>query len=142
MRGSSKQIRLHSGLRDLHFWFDTRSVLLIAAPKHPFDCLIKEKATLARKPHRLRICTDRGCSPVRIRRASRRNPRTVPEQIDHCAAQCAWHSRLVEVAPVSLKRLAGKDFLLVKRFDRVLEENGTGWRCKAMVSALTPLELD
>lgn len=43
-------------------------------------------------------------------------------------------------APVSLKRAAGKDVLLIKRFDR--EKVAEGWRRKAMVSALTLLELD
>jgi serine/threonine-protein kinase HipA len=44
------------------------------------------------------------------------------------------------VAPVSLKRAAGKDVLLVERFDRTKEE--AGWRRKVMVSALTLLQLD
>jgi serine/threonine-protein kinase HipA len=44
------------------------------------------------------------------------------------------------VAPVSLKRAAGKDVLLIERFDRTKAEEG--WRRKAMVSALTLLELD
>jgi len=46
----------------------------------------------------------------------------------------------LSVAPVRLVRAAGKDVLLVERFDRVAEENG--WRRRAMVSALTMLELD
>ena len=44
------------------------------------------------------------------------------------------------VASVSLERAAGKDVLLIERFDRVKVEGG--WRRKAMVSALTLLELD
>jgi serine/threonine-protein kinase HipA len=43
-------------------------------------------------------------------------------------------------APVTLRRAAGKDVLLVERFDR--EKAPDGWRRKAMVSALTLLELD
>lgn len=46
----------------------------------------------------------------------------------------------VKAAPVSLVRAGGKDVLLVERFDRVHVEGG--WRRKAMVSALTMLELD
>ncbi|WFU54870.1 HipA domain-containing protein [Bradyrhizobium pachyrhizi] len=44
------------------------------------------------------------------------------------------------VAPVGLKRAAGKDVLLIERFDR--EKVQEGWRRKSMVSALTLLELD
>ncbi|HEX4709136.1 HipA domain-containing protein [Phenylobacterium sp.] len=44
------------------------------------------------------------------------------------------------VAPVQLLHAAGKDVLLVERFDR--ERVETGWRRRAMVSALTILELD
>jgi len=44
------------------------------------------------------------------------------------------------VAPVSLERAAGKDVLLIERFDRVKVEGG--WSRKAVVSALTLLELD
>ncbi|WOH80661.1 HipA domain-containing protein [Bradyrhizobium sp. BEA-2-5] len=44
------------------------------------------------------------------------------------------------VAPVGLKRAAGKDVLLIERFDR--EKAQEGWRRKSMVSALTLLELD
>ncbi len=44
------------------------------------------------------------------------------------------------VAPVSLERAAGKDVLLIERFDRVKVERG--WSRKPMVSALTLLELD
>ncbi len=46
----------------------------------------------------------------------------------------------LSVAPVRLVRAAGKDVLLVERFDRVADENS--WRRRAMVSALTMLELD
>lgn len=41
----------------------------------------------------------------------------------------------LHVAPVRLVKVAGKDVLLIKRFDRVLGENG--WSRKSMVSALT-----
>lgn len=46
----------------------------------------------------------------------------------------------LNVAPVRLTQASGKDVLLVQRFDR--EADGTGWRRKAMVSALTILGLD
>jgi serine/threonine-protein kinase HipA len=46
----------------------------------------------------------------------------------------------LRVAAVSLKRVAGKDILLIERFDR--EKVVGGWARKAMVSALTLLELD
>lgn len=46
----------------------------------------------------------------------------------------------IRAAPVSLVRASGKDVLLVERFDRVHAEDS--WRRKAMVSALTMLELD
>ena len=46
----------------------------------------------------------------------------------------------ITTASVRLERAAGKDVLLVERFDR--EKNGTGWKRRAMVSALTLLELD
>ena len=46
----------------------------------------------------------------------------------------------LRVAPVSLERVAGKDILLIERFDR--EKVTGGWARKAMVSALTLLELD
>ena len=51
-------------------------------------------------------------------------------------------ARLVglNAAPVSLVRAAGKDVLLVERFDRVPAQGG--WQRRAMVSALTILELD
>jgi serine/threonine-protein kinase HipA len=44
------------------------------------------------------------------------------------------------VAPVSLDRAAGKDVLLIERFDRL--KTGDGWQRRAMVSALTLLELE
>lgn len=43
-------------------------------------------------------------------------------------------------APVRMAKAAGKDVLLIRRFDREKDENG--WLRKAMVSALTLLELD
>jgi serine/threonine-protein kinase HipA len=46
----------------------------------------------------------------------------------------------ITAASVRLERAAGKDVLLVERFDR--EKAGTGWKRRAMVSALTLLELD
>lgn len=46
----------------------------------------------------------------------------------------------LHVAPVHLKRAAGKDVLLVERFDRVHAEQG--WKRKPMVSALTLFGLD
>jgi serine/threonine-protein kinase HipA len=46
----------------------------------------------------------------------------------------------LSVAPVRLEHAAGKDVLLVERFDR--EAEGKSWRRRAMVSALTILELD
>ena len=46
----------------------------------------------------------------------------------------------LRVAPVHLKRVAGKNVLLVERFDR--NKAGNGWTRKAMVSALTLFELD
>jgi serine/threonine-protein kinase HipA len=46
----------------------------------------------------------------------------------------------IRAAPVSLQRAAGKDILLVERFDR--EKAPKGWRRRAMVSALTLLGLD
>lgn len=45
------------------------------------------------------------------------------------------------VAPVRLVRAAGKDVLLVERFDRVPHPDGH-WRRRALVSALTLLSLD
>lgn len=47
----------------------------------------------------------------------------------------------LDVAPVRLEQAAGKDVLLVERFDRVAHADGR-WRRRAMVSALTLLELD
>ncbi len=46
----------------------------------------------------------------------------------------------LSAAPVELVRAAGKDVLLVERFDRV--KQGETWKRLAMVSALTILELD
>lgn len=46
----------------------------------------------------------------------------------------------LDVAPVSLISAAGKDILLIKRFDRVKAAHG--WHRRAMVSALTILGLD
>jgi serine/threonine-protein kinase HipA len=46
----------------------------------------------------------------------------------------------VNTASVSLKRAAGKDVLLIERFDR--QKAGDGWQRSAMVSALTLLGLD
>lgn len=46
----------------------------------------------------------------------------------------------IRTAPVSLVRAAGKDVLLVERFDRVRVEEG--WQRRSMVSALTMLGLE
>ena len=46
----------------------------------------------------------------------------------------------LNVAPVSLERVAGKDVLLVERFDRARTRDG--WTRRAMVSALTLFGLD
>lgn len=46
----------------------------------------------------------------------------------------------LDVAPVRLAHVAGKDVLLVKRFDRLHTDDG--WQRKAMVSALTIFGLD
>ena len=46
----------------------------------------------------------------------------------------------LDVAPVRLEHVAGKDVLLVERFDRVKTKDG--WTRKAMVSALTLFGLD
>ncbi len=46
----------------------------------------------------------------------------------------------LDAAPVKLERAAGKDVLLVERFDRV--RKGKAWTRKAMVSALTLFGLD
>lgn len=46
----------------------------------------------------------------------------------------------LNVAPVSLERAAGKDVLLVERFDRTATSRG--WLRKSLVSALTLLTLD
>ena len=46
----------------------------------------------------------------------------------------------INAASVELLRVAGKDVLLIERFDRVREDQS--WQRKAMVSALTLFELD
>ena len=46
----------------------------------------------------------------------------------------------LDVAPVRLERVAGRDVLLIERFDRV--RAGNGWHRRAMVSALTMFGLD
>ena len=46
----------------------------------------------------------------------------------------------LNVAPVTLKKVAHKDVLLIERFDRVVSSQG--WQRKSMVSALTLFELD
>lgn len=46
----------------------------------------------------------------------------------------------LDVAPVALKRTAGKDVLLIERFDR--HRQASGWTRRAMVSALTLFALD
>lgn len=46
----------------------------------------------------------------------------------------------INVAPVRLTHVAGKDILLVERFDRL--KTSDGWQRKAMVSALTLFALD
>ncbi len=46
----------------------------------------------------------------------------------------------LDAAPVQLAHIAGKDILLVERFDRVRTE--AGWQRRAMVSALTLFGLD
>ena len=47
----------------------------------------------------------------------------------------------LDVAPVRLERVAGKDVLLIERFDRTRIDRGI-WQRKAMVSALTLFGLD
>ncbi|MBU6249069.1 MAG: HipA domain-containing protein [Xanthomonadaceae bacterium] len=47
----------------------------------------------------------------------------------------------LDVAPVKLMHVAGKDVLLVERFDRVMHVDGQ-WRRRGQVSALTLLALD
>jgi serine/threonine-protein kinase HipA len=46
----------------------------------------------------------------------------------------------LDVAPVSLLNVTGKDVLMVERFDRV--STSVGWQRKGIVSALTMLQLD
>lgn len=55
------------------------------------------------------------------------------------AMRLASHAGL-NVAPVRLTEVAGKDVLLIKRFDR--EWTGEGWTRRAMVSGLTLFGLD
>lgn len=50
------------------------------------------------------------------------------------------HLAGLDVAPVRLERASGKDVLLIERFDR--KDTVKGWQRKAMVSALTLMELD
>lgn len=46
----------------------------------------------------------------------------------------------IQVAPVKLAKAAGKDVLLIERFDR--SKSDAGWHRRLMVSALTILQLD
>lgn len=46
----------------------------------------------------------------------------------------------LNVAPVHLLQIAGRDILLVERFDRI--KSSRGWQRRSMVSALTIFELD
>jgi serine/threonine-protein kinase HipA len=46
----------------------------------------------------------------------------------------------LDVAPVKLTQALGKDVLLIERFDRISVKNG--WTRRALVSALTMMELD
>ncbi|PWW36963.1 serine/threonine-protein kinase HipA [Idiomarina loihiensis] len=46
----------------------------------------------------------------------------------------------LNVAPVQMAKAAGKDVILIERFDR--KQNKSGWMRKPMVSALTLFELD
>lgn len=46
----------------------------------------------------------------------------------------------LQVAPVKMTKAAGKDILLIERFDRICTDNG--WSRKSMVSALTLFGLD
>jgi serine/threonine-protein kinase HipA len=46
----------------------------------------------------------------------------------------------IDAAPVAIERVAGKDVLLIERFDR--EKASDGWRRRLMVSGLTLLSLD
>jgi len=58
---------------------------------------------------------------------------------EYVAMRMAAHAGLT-VAPVRLERALGKDVLLIERFDR--HRVAGGWARRAMVSALTILELD
>jgi len=60
-------------------------------------------------------------------------------KIEFLAMRLAKHVGL-DVAPVKLTRASGKDVLLIERFDRIKADDG--WTRRAMVSALTLLELD
>ncbi|HDJ85501.1 MAG TPA: type II toxin-antitoxin system HipA family toxin [Chromatiales bacterium] len=55
-------------------------------------------------------------------------------------AMCLAEKAGLNVPPVRLEHVAGKDVLLVERFDRVKRKDG--WTRKAMVSALTLFGLD
>ena len=55
-------------------------------------------------------------------------------------AMCLATKAELDVAPVRLEHVAGKDVLLVERFDRAKAKDG--WTRKAMVSALTLFGLD
>jgi serine/threonine-protein kinase HipA len=48
----------------------------------------------------------------------------------------------LHVAQVHLRSALGKDVLLIERFDRVWDSSQAAWQRRAMVSALTLLELD
>ena len=58
---------------------------------------------------------------------------------EYVAMRLAAHAG-IDTAHVSLRHVAGKDIILVERFDRNKAQDG--WRRRAMVSALTLLELD
>ena len=58
---------------------------------------------------------------------------------EYIAMRLAAHAG-IDVAPVRLTHASGKDVLLVERFDRA--HGRAGWERRAMVSALTILELD
>ncbi|OOG24355.1 phosphatidylinositol kinase [Thioalkalivibrio denitrificans] len=55
-------------------------------------------------------------------------------------AMCLAEKAGLNVAPVSLAWVAGKEVLLIERFDRVF--TGAGWQRRAIVSALTLFGLD
>lgn len=60
-------------------------------------------------------------------------------KVEYIAMRLATLAGL-NVAPVRMLKAAGKDVLLIKRFDR--EHTAQGWTRKLMVSALTLFELD